>query len=155
MLINPWEQKNVENHSILLNNSFFYWTKKYLINPVPPAQDLARLFYTAPFVLVSHGIEADPVFNYANKTAQDLWKFTWEEFIKTPSRLSADPTALVNRSELFEKADQQGFAGNYSGIRITKNKRKFLMKDAILWKVIDENGHNYGHAAVFWDWELI
>jgi hypothetical protein len=31
------------------------------------------------------------VFCYANRTAQRLWGLTWEEFIRLPSRLSAEP----------------------------------------------------------------
>lgn len=39
---------------------------------------------------MSHGLEVDPVFNYANQCALDLFEMTWEDFIKLPSRLSAE-----------------------------------------------------------------
>ncbi len=37
--------------------------------------------YDAPAALLMHGMEADPVFCYANRTAQRLWGLTWDEFI--------------------------------------------------------------------------
>ena len=42
--------------------------------------------YDAPAALLMHGNEADPVFCYANRTAQGLWGLTWDEFIRLPSR---------------------------------------------------------------------
>ena len=36
--------------------------------------------YTAPAVVLMHGTEPDPIFCYANVTAQQLWGFDWEEF---------------------------------------------------------------------------
>lgn len=33
--------------------------------------------YDAPAALLMHGNEADPVFCYANRTAQRLWGLTW------------------------------------------------------------------------------
>ena len=47
--------------------------------------------YDAPAALLMHGNEADPVFCYANRTAQRLWGLTWNEFMRLPSRLSAEP----------------------------------------------------------------
>ena len=50
--------------------------------------------YDAPAALLMHGNEADPVFCYANRTAQGLWGLTWDEFIRLPSRLSAEPLVV-------------------------------------------------------------
>ncbi len=57
------------------------------IDRADPGGDL----YDAPAALLMHGNEADPVFCYANRTAQGLWGLTWDEFIRLPSRLSAEP----------------------------------------------------------------
>ena len=51
----------------------------------------AAIFTTHQRPLLMHGNEADPVFCYANRTAQRLWGLTWDEFIRLPSRLSAEP----------------------------------------------------------------
>ena len=43
-----------------------------------PAEQAERLFQS-PFVVVSHGTQADPVLNYGNARALALWAMTWEE----------------------------------------------------------------------------
>jgi PAS domain-containing protein len=52
---------------------------------------LAKLLYAAPFVLLAHAEAPDPVFCYANRRAQELFGYSWEEFTRSPSRLSAEP----------------------------------------------------------------
>src|SRR5262245_60802543 len=59
--------------------------------------------YDAPAALLMHGIEADPVFCYANRTAQGLWGLTWDEFIRLPSRLSAEPLVQTERDQLLAR----------------------------------------------------
>jgi hypothetical protein len=36
--------------------------------------DVAQFLFEAPFVVVSHGIEANPILNYGNKKALTLWE---------------------------------------------------------------------------------
>ena len=59
--------------------------------------------YDAPAALLMHGNEADPVFCYANRTAQRLWGLTWDEFIRLPSRLSAEPLVQAERDRLLAR----------------------------------------------------
>ncbi|ABW14794.1 conserved hypothetical protein [Parafrankia sp. EAN1pec] len=42
---------------------------------------------TAPFGLLAHDASTDPLFVYANKTAQQRFEYTWDEFVGMPSRL--------------------------------------------------------------------
>ena len=51
--------------------------------------------------LLMPGNEADPVFCYANRTAQRLWGLTWDEFIRLPSRHSAEPLVQAERDRLL------------------------------------------------------
>jgi hypothetical protein len=59
--------------------------------------------YDAPAALLMHGNEPDPVFCYANRTAQGLWGLTWDEFIRLPSRLSAEPLVQAERDRLLAR----------------------------------------------------
>ena len=76
-IIHIWEQPKIIEHSTLLAWCYKHWTNKDLIPDLENTTDLARKMYEAPFVIVSHGTEPDPVFNYANKKAQELWQLTW------------------------------------------------------------------------------
>ena len=80
-----------------------------------PADEAKRLF-EAPFVVVSHGMEADPVLNYGNRTALQLWEMTSEQFVVTPSRLTAELTHRDARERLLEATMRRGYLGGYEGI---------------------------------------
>ena len=121
--------------------------------PAGTDEDLARRLYTAPFVVLAHGTEPDPLFNYANLAAQRLFERTWEEFIGLPSRLSAEAPQRSERERLLTRVSTQGFIDDYSGIRIAKSGHRFRILRATVWNVSDAGGHPLGQAASFSDWE--
>ncbi len=59
-------------HTLCLVRSFKKWTGRDLLPGNFPAQELAEKIFNAPFVIVSHGTQADPVLNYGNRTALTL-----------------------------------------------------------------------------------
>ncbi|MDE3059984.1 MAG: MEKHLA domain-containing protein [Pseudomonadota bacterium] len=130
--------------------SFRRWTGKDLVAPASP-----EALYYAPFVVVSHGTEADPVFRYANLAAQRLWETPWEKFITLPSRLSAEPDARPERQALLERAARDGYADHYSGVRVTASGRRFAISNCLLWNVLGETGDKIGQAATFSRWEWL
>ena len=103
--------------------------------------------YDAPAVLLMHGSQPDPVFCYANRTAQTLWGYAWDEFTTLPSRLSAEPMARAERERLLREARERGFIADYQGIRIAKDGRRFAIRGVTLWNVICD-GACLGQAAV-------
>lgn len=107
----------------------------------------------APFALVSHGTQADPVFNYANRTALELFGMSWTEFTAMPSRLSAGPVERSERDSLLERVARDGYIDDYSGIRIAKGGRRFLIRNATVWSLLDAKGLYYGQAAMIPEWE--
>jgi len=114
-----------------------------------------QALYEADFVVVSHGTEADPIFNYANAMAQRLFEFSWEEFTTLPSRLSAELPNREERAQLLSAVTRQGFIRDYRGIRIAKSGRRFYIHNAIVWTVTDDLGTPYGQAATFRQWEYL
>lgn len=141
-------------YSRLLSDSYRRITGNHLVEAADDAA-LARALYEAPFVLVSHDTQADPVFRYANLAAQELWGYDWDEFTCLPSRLSAEAPLREERERLLAEAKRQGFVNNYQGIRIAKDGHRFFIKDTLLWNVTDENGITHGQAAVFAVWEAV
>jgi hypothetical protein len=116
-----------------------------------PAEQAERLF-RVPFVVVSHGTEADPILNYGNAAALALWEFTPEELRRTPSRLTAEPVHRDERARLMERTRRDGYVDDYSGIRISTTGRRFRIERAIVWNLADAAGIPRGQAATFAHW---
>jgi len=111
--------------------------------------------FSAPFALLSHNTAVDPVFNYANQTAMELFELSWNEFTALPSRLSAEAPNREERALLLAKVTAHGFIQNYSGIRISKTGRRFLIEEALVWNLTDEHGVYSGQAALIPHWKYL
>lgn len=151
----PWKQEEVIRHSQRLMKSFQHWTGGRLLDASGSPQEIAKALFEASFVLVSHGIEADPIFNYGNRQALELWEVSWQEFTRMPSRKSVRELELEDREQLLSEAATKGFVKNYSGIRTSKSGKRFLIEDVLLWNVFDEQNQHCGQAAFFPTWKFI
>lgn len=143
----PWQQQAIISHSQRLLHSFQHWTGRSLFEVNGSPVEIAQALFEAPFVLVSHGTEPDPIFNYGNRKALELWEFSWEDFTQMPSRKSAEPVTQKERDRLLAEAATKGFS-YFSGIRITSTGQRFQIEDGILWNVLDEQ-RRCGQAAVY------
>jgi hypothetical protein len=116
--------------------------------------DQAQNLYQASFVVVSHGIQTDPILNYGNQLALNLWEMSWEELTHTPSRLTAEPVNWEIRRQMLSQVERQGFIDNYQGIRISKSGQRFQIDRAIVWNLTDQVGNYCGQAATFAAWQF-
>jgi hypothetical protein len=139
----------------LVARSLKHWTGRDLLPGIHSASDLAENVFQAPFVLVSHGTEADPVLNYGNRTALTLWEMSWEELTRTPSRLTAEAPNREERARLLAAVAERGFIDDYSGVRISKAGRRFCIARATVWNLLAEDGKPCGQAAMFDRWEFL
>jgi len=142
----------------LIARSLKHWTGRALLPGFPAgeaSETFAEKVFDAPFVLVSHGVETDPVLNYGNATALKLWEMSWEELTRTPSRLTAEAPNREERARLLAAVTANGFIDDYSGIRISKTGRRFRIAQATVWNLIDERGGYRGQAAMFSHWEFL
>jgi len=142
-------------HVVILQESYRRCTGRYLFNPKLTASEAVVWLEQAPFALVSHGTQPDPVFNYGNQTALQLFGMSREEFIRMPSRLSAEPLERTERERLLERVLRDGYIDNYTGIRIAADGRRFLIRHATVWNLLDETGQFYGQAAVIPKWDVL
>ncbi len=133
----------------LIVESYRRLTGKPLIEDVPDDEALRLALWHAPSAVVAHGTEADPVFFYGNRLALQLFEMGFEEFARLPSRFSAEPLARGERARLLERVTQQGYVDGYSGVRIAKSGRRFMIADGTVWNLMDEAGVLHGQAAVF------
>lgn len=150
-----WTSPAVLVWSQYLLNSFQHWTGRDLIARFRSKEGDAEALFGAPFVVVSHGIELDPVLNYGNQAALRLWEMDWDRFILTPSRMTAEPVYQEERRRILAVAQERGYVEGYRGVRISATGRRFLVIDAILWNVLDDHGRLVGQAATFRTWQDI
>ena len=153
---NPSNQFHAAHISLLLA-SYRRWTGRPLdiARTVEGMGDESEAIYRAPFVVLSHGTEVDPIFNYANQAGQSLFEMTWPEFMVTPSRLSAEPLVRAERLRLFERVAEYGFIEDYRGVRVSKSGRRFFIERATVWTVLDGVGNRAGQAAMFSHWQYL
>ena len=151
-IIPYWLIPEVIQHSKHILKSYASITGAVLYDDTYSDQYRSYLLYHAPYVVVSHGMQQDPIFNYANLTAQQLWKLDWNQFTALPSRLSAEADLSKNRQRLLEEAAQKGYIDNYSGVRISFKGMRFLIENVLLWNLKNETNEKIGQAALFRNW---
>jgi MEKHLA domain-containing protein len=150
-----WIDPAVIRWSQLLVDSFRRWLERDLIERRGSPAEQARVLYHAPFVVVSHGMESDPILNYGNKAAIDLWEMDWTQLTKTPSRLTAEPVNQAERARMLAQAQAKGFIDDYKGVRISGTGKRFLVQQAIVWNVVGAEGEQLGQAATFSHWKFL
>ena len=139
-------------------DSYNHYLKKPLIAQYHFPNDEKKLseeLYQATFALVAHDTGPDPIFFYANCLAQQLFEMNWSEITSIPSRQSAEPILQSERQALLDRVAQYGYINDYSGIRISKSGRRFWIRNATVWNLIDEQGNKIGQAACFDRWEYL
>lgn len=142
-------------HADLLLQSYQRLLGEPLLVDSKTGMSLAERLFKAPFALVSHTTDEDPIFNYANLTALSLFEFSWEEFITLPSRLSAEPVNRQERERLLAEVTEKGFIRHYEGVRVSKTGKRFRIKKAVVWNLLDSEGVFRGQAASFGDWKYL
>ncbi len=144
-----------QQHVATLLRSYRHWTGRDLLAPELNPVETAQKLFTAPFVVVSHGTEDDPVFTYGNAIAMKLFEMNWNQFTSMPSRKSAEPINRKQREEILRQVAEHGYCEQYAGVRISASGRRFQINNAILWNLLDEQNQYCGQAACFNDWEYI
>ncbi|HIE97928.1 MAG: MEKHLA domain-containing protein [Fuerstiella sp.] len=150
----PWQGEKWQQHTLLLLNSYEKWVGRSLISRDTAEADARKLFLS-PVVIVAHGPEEDPLLNYGNQAALELWEMSLSELLGTPSRKTAESVHRSERAELLRRTKKFGFIDDYSGIRISSSGRRFRIKKATVWNVVNVDDTYVGQAAAFSDWKQL
>lgn len=150
--MSPWLQPDLLAHARLLTSSYARLLGQDLLPDCADDAEFATRIFQLPFVVVSHGTEADPVLNYANQVALDLWKMDWQTLTLTPSRYTAQPMLRDERARMLDTVTRQGYIDDYAGIRIASDQSRFRIVRATVWNLTDAAGLARGQAATFSDW---
>lgn len=151
----PWSNLQTVAWCQLLLNSYAYWTRDELVERIGTPLVQAERLFDAAMVVVSHGMESDPVLNYGNQSALTLWEMDWGQFTQTPSRLTAESMNREERSRMLGQAKNQGYISDYQGVRISNSGKRFRVSKAIIWTVQASDGAAVGQAAAFSDWQFL
>ncbi|SDX49019.1 MEKHLA domain-containing protein [Nitrosomonas oligotropha] len=150
-----WTHPDIVQWCQYLLDSYAHWVKQELIERTgTPLEQAERLFNSA-FVVASHGTEDDPILNYGNRTALNLWMMDWQQFTHTPSRLTAEPAKREERARMLEQVKTQGYHADYSGIRISSTGKRFLAERILIWNIQKPDGTIVGQGATFSTWKFL
>ena len=139
----------------LILTSFYDVLGKHLIDPKLTDKERHQTLYQAPFCVVSHDTREDPIFNYGNQAALELFEFNWDDFTTLPSRFSAEPQTQEERGRLLKQVTENGFIDDYKGIRVSSTGKRFFVERAIVWNLLNKKGDYQGQAAVLYEWSIL
>ncbi len=145
---------NAADHIAILAKSY----QQYFLEPMImdcSEDDFLQSIWQGDFVVLSHGIEADPIFNFANLCAQQLFEMDFQTITQLPSRKSAGPSTQQERDSLMAQVTTKGCIDDYSGIRVSATGKQFYIERAKVWNLTDKAGEYYGQAAMFSAWQEI
>jgi hypothetical protein len=150
-----WREPWVIEWTQYLLDSYVHWLKKELIPRQGSSLEQAERLFNCPLVVVSHGLQDDPILNYGNRTALTLWEMDWDQLTHTPSRQTAEPVNREERARMLNQARSQGYIADYRGVRISRSGRRFLVDRATVWNVRQPDGAPLGQAATFSHWTFL
>lgn len=133
-----------------LLSSFERLTGKFLIPEDTPSDERAKALYDAEYPVLSHNSNEDPLLNYSNAKGMEQFEISWEELAILPSRYTAEPQTQEERNRLLKAVTENGFIDDYQGVRISAKGNRFMVEDAIVWNVIDEDGVYWGQGAILY-----
>ena len=108
--------------------------------------------FACGFPVLAHDGGLEPKLTYANAAALGLWDAPWDDLVGLPSRLTAPTAEQAERSLALNKAKSEDAIEGYSGIRISRKGRRFMIQNARIWTLWDEQQQAFGQAASFSNW---
>lgn len=114
--------------------------------------DLGADLERADRAILAHALGDDPRIVYVNGFAAQLWERPPRTFLGMPSRRTAPPEARAERAGALAPI---GVVTGYRGERISATGRRFVIRDATVWPVLDDAGTVIGQAATFREIERV
>ena len=113
---------------------------------------VAQELFNCGFPVLAHDGADDPKLIYANAVALQLWEAHWSELIGLPSRLTAPAQERDERRNALGQAQNLNAIQGYAGIRVSRQGRRFQIRNARIWTLWDDQQQVCGQAASFRDW---
>lgn len=145
----------LKSQSQLILDSYQKWTGKTLLPSTSASPETYLQLFSAPFPVLSSTHDAEPVLNYGNQTALDLWEMDWTSLTNTLGKNTAEAMERDTREKFLQTVREKGFIDNYSGIRISRTGKRFRIENATVWNLVDSSGAYSGQAATFTHWTFL
>jgi GNAT superfamily N-acetyltransferase len=139
-------------HVALLRDCLLRVSGRDLATGLDLSDGLEAAVHRAPYALLSHDAGDDPHFTYGNATALALFEVTSGQLTSLPSRDSTEPVERAERAAMLARVTEQGYVDDYHGVRISSSGRRFVIEDAVVWDVVDDDGVRHGQAVLFERW---
>ena len=136
--VKPYGVKDITKHLMLIDQSLHSLTKKGLYERmgIPRTNtDILDIHRDKRYVVISHGTELDPIYNYGNAACLEAFLRSWDELCQIPSadsvvRRSVDENLRI---ELMSKVTRDGYVEGATGIRRTGDAGRYLrLVDAVV-----------------------
>ena len=142
-------------HAALLRSSLKRCTGLDIVTPDLDARSAAAAIFYAPWALLSHNADHDPRFTYANRTGLRLFGIPPDELAQHHSSETTLPEDRPERERLLARVRHCGFVNDYSGVRVSTTGVRFMVKNAVVWNMLDAQGRYTGQAAMFRCWRYL
>jgi hypothetical protein len=109
--------------------------------------ELGRSVWEGNFALLTH--DRNAILTYGNRFALDLWEMDWDTLVHTPSRETAPEEDRAARAAIMAEVERNGFTRSYAGRRVSRSGKLFLIENATVFTLIDEEGAGFGTGAFF------
>lgn len=100
-------------------------------------------------IVLAHDTSDPPIFFYGNRAALTLFRMKTRDFLGLPSYRSAEEGHRAERARMFAQLEAHDLVTDYRGVRIAADGTRFLIEDAVIWNLRDEDGRFHGQAAAF------
>ena len=150
-----WQSPKMLAQAELILRSYEHWVGQPLCPPAESLLEQASTLFHAPFVVLAHGTEPDPIFCYGNEQALKLWETDLDELLRTASRTTAEPGASAERQRMLERVARYGYVDDYRGVRIGRSGRRFVIEGVTIWNLRDACARHCGQAATFSHWHYL
>jgi len=104
------------------------------------------------YVLISHGTQDSPIYNFGNIACLNAFARSWENITAMPSR-----ECVINKSqdealriELMKNVTELGFVdGEYRGYRVLGDGKFIKLTRCVVWNCFNDDDEYIGQAALF------
>lgn len=161
MRVSAPEKNEINEHVKLIVSSFRSVLGRDILPNLPEPQgqhgqqELAEHLFNSEPVILTHGTQPDPIFKYGNRNALALFELSWDELVRMPSRLSAEPVERSERLRMLGAVNARGYIDDYKGVRVSSSGKRFWIDRAIIWNLMDAGGVCRGQAAIFDSWDFL
>ena len=147
-MLSPREPGDTAYYQLLADSYQRLLGRALVPEPMPAGKAARWLYEEAPFAVLAHNTAPDPVFVYGNLAAQQRFEYDWAGITRLPSRLSAEPPNQAERQAFLARVQRVGYETGYTGVRITRTGKRFMIEEATLWQLIDADGVLHGQAVI-------